>query len=321
MRMNFDDYENRPFSKKYKIDELTLTNIKKLIKDNLFEEQKPLNYFAGKIEDSTCFEPILHLKSVEYRISNNVLLEIYNTLRFLIEELNPIEYWEINVIEANIDASFTIEEKIEYLKNKRKELYLSIQHQPEYYVYLGQRDFNGFDNWKDYIFDILLHDEKTVLKYLTEEIDVRNLSDYIYLDWLKFYKTSEIINICEDKIKKLLEDKSLNNKSNSNNEADFDGNKHIEETESDVKVDLLFQLAIFEQIISHKQDWADFSTDQKSEILNKLLGKSKDNIRKYYDQLGKKITDIKSKFYNKESKHSKDRDKAEKLIKTILGKS
>ncbi|WP_310560471.1 hypothetical protein, partial [Flavobacterium sp.] len=64
MRMNFEDYENRPFSKKYKLNDLTPTNIEKLIKDNLFEEQEPLSYFTDKIEDSTCFEPILYLQSV-----------------------------------------------------------------------------------------------------------------------------------------------------------------------------------------------------------------------------------------------------------------
>lgn len=219
MRMNFEDYENRPFSKKYKLYDLTPTNIEKLIKDNLFEEQEPLSYFTDKIEDSTCFEPILYLQSVKYRISNTVQQEIYNTLLFLIEELNNLEYWEINVIEANIDARYTIDEKIEYLKEKRKELYLSIQNEPEYYVYIGKRDFNGFDNWKDYIFEIILHEEEMVIKYLTNDLQPPDIPKGIYNDWLKYFKMTEIINICENKIKELLEAKDLNNKSNPINES------------------------------------------------------------------------------------------------------
>lgn len=276
MKMNYEDIENRVFFKKYELKDLTPSNIKKFIIDNLFEEQKPLNIDSYKcnIKNSTSFEPILHLQSIEYRISNTVLKEIYSTLRFLIEELNPIEHWEINIIEANVDARYTNEEKIEYLKEKRKELYLSIQNQPEYYVYLGERDFNGFGNWKDYIFDILLHDEKTVIRYLTEEIDVRNLPDYIYIDWLKFYKITEIINICENKINELSEEKK---------------------DSSIKKIDLSFQLALLEQIMK-LENWDDISASKKGMILTNLIGKNKDNIKDYYNESIKKVTDIYSKF-------------------------
>lgn len=227
MRMNFEDYENRPFSKKYKIDELSLSNIKNLLKDKLFEEDEPFDFDIGiNIEDSTCFEPILHLQSVTYRISKVVLQEIYNTLLFLIEELNNIDYWEINVIEANISARYTIDEKIEYLKEKRKELYLSIQNEPEYYVYVGKRDFNGFDNWKDYIFEIILHEEEMVIKYLTKDLQTPDIPREIYNEWLKYFKMTEIINICENKINELSKEKEdstifkeLSNKSNHINES------------------------------------------------------------------------------------------------------
>lgn len=208
MRMNFEDYENRPFSKKYELKDLTPANINKLLKDKLFEKEEPLNYTTN-IEDSTYFEPIMHINSIEYRISKTVLKEIYNTLRFLIEELNNLEYWEINVIEANIDARYTNDEKMEYLKEKRKELYLSIQNEPEYYVYIGKRDFNGFDNWEDYMFEILAHDENTVIKYLTNDLQIPDIPEEIYTDWLKYYKMTEVINLCEKKIKELSEGKEF----------------------------------------------------------------------------------------------------------------
>lgn len=213
MKMNYEDIENRVFVKKYELKNLTPSNIKNFIKDNLFEEQEPLNIVYNKfnIEDSTSFEPILYINSKEYRISKAVRKEIYNSLRFLIEEINSLDPWDRNIIEANLDARFTIVEKIEYLKEKRKELYLGIQNEPEYYVYTGKREFNGFDNWEDLIFDMLLYDQIIATKYLTNDLDIPDIPKNIYNDWHKYYKTKELIDICENKINDLSEGKESGN--------------------------------------------------------------------------------------------------------------
>lgn len=307
--MNFEDYENRPFSKKYELKDLTPANINKLLKDKLFEKEEPYNY-ETKIKNSTYFDTCMHINRIDYRISNIVLKEIYNTLRYLIEELNNLEYWEINVIEANIDARYTNDEKIEYLKEKRKELYLSIQNEPEYYVYIGKRDFNGFSNWEDWMFEVIMINEDTVIKYLTNDLQAPDIPKEIYTDWLKYFKMTQVINLCEKKINEL----SPETIKDSTKIDDFENT--IKSSNSNI--DLSFQLALLEQIMK-LENWDDISANKKGMILTHLIGKNKDNIKNYYIELVKIVTDISSKFYDNSGKYSKDKLNASILLNKILG--
>jgi hypothetical protein len=312
MGINYEDIENRIFVKKYDNKDLLPSNVNQLFTDNLFEEHIPLD-FEPKIfirEDSTDFETTLQINSKNYCISSAVLKEIFTTMKFLIEEINSIDYWDINIIETNIDARFTDTEKIEYLKEKRKELYLAIQNEPEYFVYTGKREFNGFNNWEELIYDILLYEDSLVKKFLTEDIGVPDIPKTIFTDWHNYYKTNELIKICEKKINELI----LEDTVDSIEQIDEEKTKKI----SAKNVDLSFQLALLEEIMK-LENWDDISANKKGFILTNLIGKSKDNIKNYYNESAKSQLDQTSKFYNKSGKYATDKLNASKLLKEILG--
>jgi hypothetical protein len=318
MKMNYEDIENRVFVKKYELQDLTPSNITKFVIDNLFEEQEPLNFDSYEFnrEDSTRFEPILHINSKEYRISKAVQKEIYNSLKFLIEEINSLDPWDINIVEANLDAKLTIAEKIDYLKEKRKELYLGVQNEPEYYVYTGKREFNGFDNWEELIFDLLLHQEIVVVKYLTNDLDIPDIPKTIYDDWHKYYKTKELISICEKKIKELSEGNEVKNE-----EIDFKKPSLHKTIDIKINSDIIFKEnydRLFNYIVisySDKKNKAFFSYLYHFFSDNTFLLKNKKSSVPYNKYLVcNNYIDKFSKVIQRDSENSKNSDEEKRMF-------
>lgn len=256
MKMDYEDIEKRVFVGKYTKVKLNPSNIDELVTDNLFIEATSSDYSSGSIpKDSTCFDSILYLNLKQYEINKTVLKEIYLTLKFLIEEVNQIDSWDIHIIEVNVDARFSNDERIEYLKEKRKELLLTVQNEPEYYIYTEKREFNGYDNWKDLMIDLIIDYPLLIEQYLTDDINglncISDLEDIeVFNDWQKYYKVKEMVEICEKKLNELL----LKNEISSIK-------KNVEEKVNE-KIDLSFQLALLEKIMK-LENWDDISSNKK----------------------------------------------------------
>ena len=76
-------------------------------------------------------------------------------------------------------------------------------------------------------------------------------------------------------------------------------------------IDLSFQISLLEEI-TKLQDWSEISATKKGEIVSRLLGKNKDNIKKIYLELEKNKSAASNKILQ-------DIDKASELIKKLLG--
>lgn len=310
--MDYQEIENRVFVEKYTPEDLMVTNIDKLLKDKLFVEVGPCNNLPSYVpEESICFDSTLYINSKEYEINKTVLKEIYFTLLFFIEEVNQIDDWDVYSIEVNVDARFSDVEKIEYLKEKRKELLLTVQKEPEYYIYTEKREFNGYDNWKDLILDLLLCHPLLIEKYLTNDIkDLNDISEcgskVVFEDWHNYYKTKALVEIYEIKLNELIQKNIISS------------GKNNDEEKVNEKIDLSFQLALLEKIMK-LENWDDISSNKKGKILTNLLGKNKDNIKEYYIESARKSTDVRSKFYDQAGKYQTDILNASKLLKEILG--
>lgn len=210
MKKNYHKHANRLFVQKYHLRDLKPPNFNKLINDKIFEEIIPSNRSKSKIirEDSTSFDKTIRFNTKEYCLNPALPKEIFDSMEFLVEELNTINYEDYNVIENQIYARYTNEEKIQFLVEKRKELYLIIQNDYEFPLFLGLRKTDDYDNWQDYIYSYFLWNNDFIIKYLTEDINIDDFPKGLFYLWHKFYKTKKLVEFCENKINELARKKT-----------------------------------------------------------------------------------------------------------------
>lgn len=296
--MNFDyqEIENRKFVKKFKLDELVLSNIENLVQQNVFIEVNNLKTNSIELEnlienvktDSIEFDTIITLGTKEYHLNQEILKEIYTSIRFFVEIVVTDTQFDLNKILTNIEGRIGNIEKIKYLEKKHKDLYSQVKNESEYLVYAEIKDSNGYENWEELIIDCLNGENAFIQKYLTSDIEVSDVPKDIFDMWIKYYSLRTQIDFCKEQINKL---KSVENKSGS--------------------VDTSLQIFLLEEIINVKE-WSSISANKKGEILSHLLGKNKDNIKKIYLELDKKSSENSEKLLN-------DRKKADEIIKKLLG--
>ena len=284
--MDYEEIENRKFVKKFKLEELILSNIDNLVLHNVLIEDEIL--IDNVKTDSIEFDTIITLGAKEYRINPDILKEIYTSILFFVEVVATDTQFDLNKILTNLEGRIETTEKIKYLEKKHKDLYSQVKNESEYLVYAEIKEFNGFENWQELIYDCLSGEITFIEKYLTSDIEMSDAPKEILSLWVKYYTIKAQIDFCKEQINKLKDTKQ---KSNS--------------------VDTSLQVFLLEEIINIK-DWSSISATKKGEILSHLLGKNKDNIKKIYLEFDKKSSENSEKFLN-------DRKQADEIIKKLLG--
>lgn len=284
--MDYEEIENRKFVKKFTLEELILSNIENLVLQNVFVEDE---IFIDNVKtDSIEFDTMITLGSKEYHINQDILKEIYTSIRFFVEVVATDTEFDLNKILTNLEGRIESVEKIKYLEKKHKDLYSQVKNEPEYLVYAEIKDFNGFENWEELIIESLNGEVDFIQKYLTSDIEMSDVPKEILSLWGKYYTIKTQIDFCKEQINKL---KNTKQKSGL--------------------VDTSLQIFLLEEIINMK-DWSSISATKKGEILSHLLGKNKDNIKKIYLELEKKISENSEKLLS-------DRKQADEIIKKLLG--
>ena len=284
--MDYEEIENRKFVKKFTLEELILSNIENLVLQNVFVEDE---IFIDNVKtDSIEFDTMITLGSKEYHINQDILKEIYTSIRFFVEVVATDTEFDLNKILTNLEGRIESVEKIKYLEKKHKDLYSQVKNEPEYLVYAEIKDFNGFENWEELIIESLNGEVDFIQKYLTSDIEMSDVPKEILSIWVKYYTIKAQIDFCKEQINKL---KNTKQKSGL--------------------VDTSLQIFLLEEIINIK-DWSSISATKKGEILSHLLGKNKDNIKKIYLELEKKISENSEKLLS-------DRKQADEIIKKLLG--
>ena len=284
--MDYEDIENRKFVKKFKLEELVLSNIENLVLQNVFIEDEIL--IENVRTDSIEFDTMITLGAKEYHINQDILKELYTSIRFFVEVVATDTEFDLNKILTNLEGRIESIDKIKYLEKKHKDLYSQVKNEPEYLVYAEIKEFNGFENWEELIFDCLNGEITFIEKYLTSDIEMSDVPKEILSIWVKYYTIKAQIDFCKEQINKLK---------NTKQKSGF--------------VDTSLQIFLLEEIINIK-DWSSISATKKGEILSHLLGKNKDNIKKIYLELDKKISENSEKLLS-------DRKQADEFIKKLLG--
>ena len=286
--MNFDyqEIEKRKFVKKFKLEELGLSNIKNLVLHNVFIEDEIL--IDNLKTDSIEFDTMITSGAKEYHINQDILKEIYTSIRFFVEVVATDTQFDLNRILTNLEGRIESVEKIKYLEKKHKDLYSQVKNEPEYLVYAEIKEFNGFENWEELVIESLNGEVAFIQKYLTSDIEMSDVPKEILSIWVKYYTIKAQIDFCKEQINKLK---------NTKQKSGF--------------VDTSLQIFLLEEIINIK-DWSSISATKKGEILSHLLGKNKDNIKKIYLELEKKISENSEKLLS-------DRKQADEFIKKLLG--
>ncbi len=284
--MEYEDIENRKFVKKFKLEELVLSNIENLVLQNVFIEDEIS--IENVRTDSIEFDTMITRGAKEYHINQDILKELYTSIRFFVEVVATDTEFDLNKILTNLEGRIESIDKIKYLEKKHKDLYSQVKNEPEYLVYAEIKEFNGFENWEELIIESLNGEVDFIQKYLTSDIEMSDVPKEISSIWVKYYTIKAQIDFCKEQINKL---KNTKQKSGL--------------------VDTSLQIFLLEEIVNIK-DWSSISATKKGKILSHLLGKNKDNIKKIYLELEKKISENSEKLLS-------DRKQADEIIKKLLG--
>ncbi|CAF4620485.1 unnamed protein product, partial [Rotaria socialis] len=179
--MDYEDIENRKFANKFKLEELILSNIENLVLHNVFIEDE---IFIDNVKtDSIEFDTMITLGAKEYHINQDILKEIYTSIRFFVEVVATDTEFDLNKILTNLEGRIESVEKIKYLEKKHKDLYSQVKNEPEYLVYAEIKEFNGFENWEELIIESLNGEVDFIQKYLTSGIEMSDVPKEISSIW------------------------------------------------------------------------------------------------------------------------------------------
>lgn len=225
--------------------------------------------------------------------------DIYNTLEIIIEQDNvTVEKLELL---SELNGCWTKEDKIDLLKSTLKELWKQEDLTALFLTYMSQYKEEESEEWKENTKDIFIITPVFLISFLKGELDSYENSkeigeegiDELILEWVYFNKIKNLINFCEEQLKNL--ENIPNNK-----------NSELDSTE---------KVLLLEKILSDN-DWQNYPSSKKGQIIAKLIDRSSENIRKLYDSLDKKPSDPNRK---KTTKIDKSIDLIEKLYKEIIG--
>lgn len=273
------------------IDILIAKNI--ILKNNTNIEDSYKSYSKETQElfkqNSTELEKTIRFNNNEYEINDELIEEIYYSLQYIIESPSELE-WEISEIEIELEGIIENDIKLKYLQDKHFTFLSEVKKEPEYLVYIGKKEFQGYRSWIDMMSDLLRHNDDLIISYLTNGFAF-SLNNTLYEDWLRYYKVKYLTDICKMQIQNIQ-------------------NPTLKESKHE-QLDTSKKVMLIEEI-RNITNWEDLSANKKGIILSYLLGRNKDNIKDVYLSIDKKQSENTDKFKS-DSKYIKE------LVKKILG--
>lgn len=285
--------------KRFNFEDNSIENINKLIATNIFEKiyhefnsenesenENIKDWFFGETDNIIFFKELYIFKNEIYKdVLNNILHSfIFNDL---------VEF--TNEIEIKVNQKLLNADKIEIYKNSYQEQYNKIKNKTFYALFKNKKETQGFETFEEYFITEFTNDYNDLKNTKNYLIGAKNyINDELFYMLWDYYLTSYIYDYCNEQIKLLQNENKLLNEKDTKN------------------IDLSFQICLIEEILLKAYAWKDITAPKKGELLTHLLGKSKENIRKGYNELDKKKSEISKKFLE-------DREKAENLIKKYLG--
>lgn len=301
------EFETKYFRclKDFDFDKININSFNTLASSGIFDEyelsktyKNEEDYFKSD-SDFMCFGDFFIQNRKEYHLKKEVYTEMIYVKNWYLESFNIVE--EItNEIEVLISSELQLEEKLKIIEENYKKYFNQITDKIYYPLFKNETYTCGYSKWEQYFISYIVDNDNynSVKKFLKGDNDF--LDNEINIQWTEYFVVSRLSDYCEEKKNSLLNIKENILEKRTNN------------------IDLSFQLAIIEEIMKIN-NWEEISPEKKGQILTHLLGKNDDNIRKYYVELNRKSTDIKSKFYDKFGKYQSDKLKAEQMVKNLLG--
>ena len=284
--------------KKFNFDEINKKLFETLIVREIFVMDESSSLYHEDDESFITDDTILPFHNCyiyngnEYKINKEVYEEMIYVKNWILKAFYTVEVIT-DEIELLIASKFQLEDKLIVLEDNFKQYFNEIRDKQYYPLFKDGVSIRGYESWEQYFICEMEdnEDHECVCKFLKGEDEFINTE--IENQWNDYFVFAEISDYCKTKKNILL---------------------NITENAMETKktnIDLSFQISLLEEIINLK-NWDEITATKKGEILNSLLGKNKDNIKKVYLDFDKKTSEISDKIL-------KDRTKASDLIKKILG--
>lgn len=240
---------------------------------------------------------VIEYRGFKYYINNSILCEIFDYMNDQIRGDDFVDEFidtPQQKICIHLSKLLNNNERFNFCVSKYNEYYSKIENTDEL-LYYENTDEGVNQTWESYVVSSI---------YRNLQLIKQHLLSYHYYDfdffpitkvWETLIESTEMMNFLKIQM-----------------------HEYQSQPKLPKGIDLSLQLAIIEKIMKI-ENWDDISATKKGKILTHLLGKNDDNIKNYYLELGKKPSDVKSKFFDKIGKYQTDKLKAEKIINELLG--
>jgi hypothetical protein len=265
------------------------------IKINIFKSKFKTTFYNTYPKNHTLknqndFYTIYKIDSIELQ---NLAEEVYILLNERIETENL--YMENYELMTELNGCYDKEDKVSFLKTTLKDLWKQDNLSGLFLSYLDKQV------WKDNAIELFTELPNFLISYLKGELKEYSSSvlieedgiDEFIIEWIYFSKIKNLIHFCENQILELENISKLN-------VSNLDTSK---------------QILLLEEILSDN-NWSDYSASQKGRVVSQLIGKSYDNIKKFYAEIHKKPSESKKMNTNK---FIKDKIEAKELYKKLIG--
>lgn len=232
------------------------------------------------------FELVTFFNNTSYHLNPKIYEYLYDELDSTISNVyfGDIEYF-IEEIKLKLESFTDKIKRNDFLDTQKINIINSIENYIDYQNYIEKNSTSimNFGSWKEYVKYSLSYENDIILDFLFgSKIIINNFN--IYKDWTDNYIKFEKLNFL----------KSLSK------------NIDLQKTE---KFTLKEKICILEQLITNYDQWEDYSDNKKGIIVSILFNQSKDNSRKFFNELSDK---------NNKLKISKINDEAMKKLNSLL---
>lgn len=270
--------------KGFEIDNIDENFTKYLLDNNIFyirnkyfdEENEENKLVKQSIQPTTVFSGYLFFNQQEYVVNGLILEEIYEDLRFYIEDIRYELKSEIFFIKTKLQSFIDKEKKIKYLADKYKRVCEKLRKSDDFNFKINPEDITELYEftYKNYIMKYIEEADQTYLReYLVEGI--KTYKTPIVEQWSKFYSLKITIEFLRSEYERLCS-------VNINKERGMDTSQ---------------QVLLLESLITHRDSWQDLSATKKSRLVSKLIDKNDSNIKKVYLEIDKKASEYSSKLH------------------------
>lgn len=286
--------------KDFDFDNITRDTFHLLVEKDIFDVYELSNcyksnddYFGIELnEQKYTFGDFFLFNKKEYVLKKSIISEMINRKNWVMKAFHDLDSIT-NEIELLVEAEFIPEKKIDVLENRRKAYFNQIRNATFYLLFKNNVEVRSYKSWEEYVTIEFLEEDgsKYIADYLKGKI--KYLPSSLEYDWNDYFIFSFINDYCDMKRSEIL------------------GIEVAIKELASKELDVSKQILLFEKL-RHFDNWDDLSAHKKAKLINLLINKSEDNIRKTFSNIDKKDSELTDKF-------KKDNLEVENLIKSILG--